>query len=101
MGHDVEGRLGAFCCTIHNPLLCQSGVSVISVFVQTGVAIVRRLVCVLWDQVGHPWLAMRKPGQGMSTEEEEFDLLVGYSTPLSAHSFDGRCESVYRSASQL
>ena len=60
-----------------------------------------RLVCVLWDLVGHPWLAMRKPGQGMSTEEEELDLLVGYSTPLSAHSVDGRWYSVYCSVSQL
>ena len=81
--------------------LCQSGVSVITDVVSSGHTGVCRHVCVLWDQVGHPWLTMKKPGQGMSTEEEELDLLVGYSTPLSVRSVDCRWYSVYCSASQL
>ena len=81
--------------------LCQSDVSVITDVVSSGHTGVCRHVSVLWDQVGHPCQSMREPTQDMSTEEEELDLLVGYSTPLSVHSVDGRCESVYYSASQL
>ena len=82
-------------------LLCQYGVSVITDVVSSGHTGVCRHVCVEWGQVGHPCQAMMEPGQGMSSEEEELDLLVGYSTPLSVHSVDGRCDSVYCSASQL
>jgi hypothetical protein len=83
------------------PLLCQYGVWVITDVVSSGHTGVCRHVSVLWYQVGHPCQAMREPGQGMSSKQEELDLLVGYSTPLSVHSVDGRCDSVYCSASQL
>jgi hypothetical protein len=82
-------------------LLCPSGVSVITDVVSSGHTGLCRHVCVLWDQVGHPCQAMREPGQFTNIEEEELDLLVGFSTPLSVHSVDGRCDSVYCSASQL
>ena len=89
----VERRLGVSCRTMS--LLCQSGVPVITDVVLSGHTGVCRLVCVLWDQVGHPCQAMREPGQVMNTEEEELDLFVGYSTPLSVHSVDSRWDSVY------
>ena len=98
--HDVEGRLGSFLSdyitlvSVWRP--CDHPLSTDMCHYD-----VCRHVSVLWDQVGHPCQSMREPTQDMSTEEEELDLLVGYSTPLSVHSVDGRCESVYYSASQL
>ena len=48
------------------PLLCQYGVSVITDVVSSGHTGVCRHVCVFWDQVGHPWLAMRESEEDMS-----------------------------------
>ena len=102
MGHDVEPRLGAFLSHYITPLsVWRVGVSVITDVVWSGHSGVCCHVRELWDQVGHPCQAMREPGQVMSTDEEELDLFVGFSTPLSVHSVDSRWDSVYCSASQL